>query len=167
MRVRSITIIVVALALCSAVNGTCQGSPPPSKTLKTPLLYRNATYGFCLALPANWAGFKVLTDRWSGAAVGGESGPKLVIRNPRWTDESPHEDIPILVFTPAQRRAVYSGEFNLSAAPFGPSELGRNRKYVFGLPPRFAMYDDAIGADEVLRLLNHFQAPCSTRHPND
>lgn len=125
MRVRSIAIIVVALALCSAANGTCQGSPPPSKPLKTPLVYRNIEYGFCLALPANWAGFKVLTDRWSGAAVGGESGPKLVIRNPRWTDEDPYEDIPILVFTPAQWRAVDSGEFNVSAAPFGPSELGR------------------------------------------
>jgi hypothetical protein len=164
MCVRSIAIIVLALELCSADRGTCQGSQPPSKTLKTPLLYRNARFGFCLALPENWAGFKVLTDRWSGDSANGESGPKFVIRNPRWTDENPYEDIPILVFTPAQWRAVDSGEFNISAAPFGPSELGRNRKYVFGLPPRFAMYDDAIGADEVLQLLKQksFQVSCST-----
>jgi hypothetical protein len=110
--VRSIAIIVVALALCSDVNGTCQGFPPPFKTLKPALLYRNARYGFCLALPANSAGYKVLTDRWSGDAIGGESRPKLVIRNPRWADENPYEDIPIQVFTPAQWLAVYSGEFN-------------------------------------------------------
>ena len=67
MCVRSIAIIVLALALSSAVSGTCQGSPPSSKTLKTPLVYRNAKYGFCLALPAGWAGFKVLTDLERGA----------------------------------------------------------------------------------------------------
>jgi hypothetical protein len=149
--------------LCSAVSGTCQGSPPPSKTLKTPLVYRNAEYGFCLALPAGWAGFKVLTDPWYGDD-NVESGPKFTIRNPRWTKESPYQDIPILVFTLAQWRAVESGDFNVSAAPIGPNELGRNQRYVFALPPRFAGFDDAIGTDEVLQLLQQkpFQAPCAT-----
>jgi len=163
MCVRPIAIIVLALALCSADRGTCQGSPPPSKTLKTPLLYRNARFGFCLALPAEWVGFKVLTDRWSGDG-NGESGPKLIVRNPRWTQEKPYQDIPILVFTLAQWRAIENGEFNVSAAPIGPGELGRTRKHVFALPPRFAGFDDAIGTDEVLQLLKQksFQVSCST-----
>lgn len=169
MRVRSIAVVVLVLASCSVVSCVSQESPRPAMPLKTPLVYRNTKYGFCLAMPSDWAGFKVLTVRWSGNGNGeNESGPKLLIRNPRWTAENPYEDIPILVFTPAQWRAVDSGEFNISAAPFGPGELGRNRKYVFGLPPRFT-YDDALGAEEVLQLLKQksFQAPCSTRQQAD
>ena len=163
MRVRSIVKVVLALALCSAVGGFCQESLP-AKPLKTPLVYRNSKYGFCLALPSDWAGFKVLSVRWSGNGKDGESGPRLVIRNPRWTVEKPYQDIPILVFTPAQWRSIENGEFNVSAAPIGPRELGRNRKHVFALPPRFAGFDDAVGTDEVLQLLKQksFQASCST-----
>lgn len=170
MRVRSIAIVVLVLALCSVVSGACQESPRPAKSLKTPLVYRNTKYGFCLALPSGWAGFKVLTIRWNGSGNGvSESGPKLVIRNPGWTKKKPYQDIPILVFTPAQWRAIANGEFNVSAAPIGPAELGRDRKHVFALPPRFAGFDDAVGTDEVLQLLKQksFQAPCSTHQQPD
>ena len=165
MRMRPFAMVVLALALSSAASGVCQDSGSPSKTLKTPLVYRNAEYGFCLALPAGWDGFKVLADHWRGNGNGSEeTGPLLTIRNPRWTEDEPYQDIPILVFTFEQWHKVDSGEFNVSAAPVGPSELGRNPKYVFALPPRFAGFDDAIGTDEVLQLLSRtpFQAPCST-----
>ncbi|MGC2612575.1 MAG: hypothetical protein WA354_00985 [Terracidiphilus sp.] len=169
MCVRPIAIVVLALALCSAVSGPCQGSPPPDRTLKTPLVYHNAEYGFCLVLPSDWAGFEVLSVRWGRNGKNGESGPKIVVRSPRWTEKKPHQDIPILVFTPEQWRAIENGEFNVSAAPIGPSELGRTEKYVFALPPRFAGFDDAIGVDEVLQLLKQksFQAQCSTRQRSD
>jgi hypothetical protein len=89
----------------------------------------------------------------------------LIIRNPRWTDDNPYQDIPILVFTSAQWRDVDSGEFSVSAAPYGPGELGRNSKYVFALPPRFAGFNDDLGTEEVLQLLsqNPFHAPCTIR----
>jgi hypothetical protein len=118
-----------------------------------------------VALPASWNGFNVLTERWSGDGKGSESGPKLIIRNPRWSEEKPYQDIPILVFTPAQWGAVDSGELNVSAAPIRPSELGRNQKYVFAIPPRFAGFDDAIGTHEGLQLFQQkpFQAPCAAR----
>jgi hypothetical protein len=169
MRVRSIGKIVLALALCFGVNGFGEETQRPAKSLKTPLIYRNAKYGFCLALPSDWAGFKVLGVRWSGNGKAGESGPRLVLRNPRWTGKKPYQDIPILVFTPAQWRAIANGEFNVSAAPIGPSELGRDGKHVFALPPRFAGFDDAVGSDEVLQLLKQksFQAACSTRQQAD
>ena len=165
MCVRSIATVALALALSS--GGICQGPPPSPKTLKTPLVYRNVEYGFCLPLPTDWVGFKVLTERWSGGLSGDKSGPKFIIRNPRWTEEQPYQDIPILVFTPAQWRAVDSGEFNVSPAPYGPSEVGRNRKYVFAVPPRFTGYDDAIGVKEALQALDHFQAPCTIRRQHD
>jgi hypothetical protein len=169
MRIRSIAIVALALALCSAAGNAYQESLPFAKTLKTPLAYRSTRYSFCLALPGDWAGFKVLTTRWSGNGKQRESGPKLVIRNPRWTEKNPYQDIPILVFTSAQWRAIENEEFNVSAAPIGPSELGRNKKYVFALPPRFAGFDDAIGTDEVLELLKQkpFESPCSMRQEPD
>jgi len=107
----------------------------------------------------------VLTARWYGDGNGDESGPRLTLRNPRWSEEKPYQDIPILVFTPAQWRAVDSGEFNVSAAPYGPSELGRNRNYVFALPPRYTGFEDVDGMEEVQQLLGQkpFQAPCATR----
>ena len=79
-----------------------------------------------------------------------------------------YQDIPILVFTSAQWRAIENGEFKVSA-PIGPSELGRNRKYVFALPPRFAGFDDAVDTDEVLEFLKRkaFRSPCSTRQQAD
>jgi hypothetical protein len=166
MGVRPFAMVVLAIALSSPVGGTCQDSPRQDKPLQTPLSYLNAEYGFCFALPADWAGFKVLTDRWSGNGSGtSESGPRLTIRNPRWTEYNPYQDIPILVFTPDQWRRVDNGEFDVSAAPIGPSEIGRNQKYVFALPPRFAGFDDAIGTDEVLQLLQQkpFRAPCASR----
>jgi hypothetical protein len=66
MRIRSIAKIVLALALLFAVGGVCQESQLPAKPLKTPLVYRNTKDSFCLALPVDWAGFKVLAVRWKG-----------------------------------------------------------------------------------------------------
>jgi hypothetical protein len=40
----------------------------------------------------------------------------------------------------------------VSAAPFPPGEIGRNRKYVFALPPRFS-YDEPEGVQEVLDIV--------------
>jgi len=51
----------------------------------------------------------------------------------------------------------------VSAAPIGPAELGRNKSYVFALPPRWiGFWADVKGMDEVQTLMNQnpFQAPC-------
>ena len=42
-----------------------------------------------------------------------------------------------MVFTLAQWKALQDLEFSVGAAPIGPSELGRNSKYVFALPARY------------------------------
>jgi hypothetical protein len=170
MRVPPIAAVALVLALCSVARGACGESLFPAKALETRLVYRNTEYGFCFALPADWNGFKVIASRWTGNGNGSsESGPKFIVRNPRWTPKKPYQDIPILVFTPAQWRAIENEEFNVSAAPIGPSELGRNSKYVFALPPRFAGFDDAVGTAEVLELLQQkpFEAPCSKRPKPD
>ena len=57
-----------------------------------------------------------------------------------------------MVFTPAQWRSVRQEKFLVSAAPFGPGELGRNSKYVFALPPRYD-YSFPPGYEEVEEIM--------------
>src|SRR5512135_1880815 len=120
--------------------------------------YRNEQYGLLVSLPDDWRGFSVLTetksitDVNSGATVG--SFVELKLRNPKWTSANPYEDLPIMVFTPDQWAHVANGEWNVSAAPFPPSELTRNSKFVFGLPPRYN-YDFAQGWEQVQQLVDN------------
>lgn len=109
-----------------------------------PIVYKNAQYGFSFSLPESWKGYKVITDKWEGLAIGGaqgeavvESGPMISIRHPQWTAENPRQDIPIMVFTMSQWNSLLQNKFHIGAAPIGPSELGRNTEYVFALPARY------------------------------
>jgi len=114
------------------------------------VVYRNAQYGFCVDLPARWAGYEVIEEKWeSGTASGGApaSGLKLRFRSPRWTKDDPREDIPILVFTTAQWRLVQKEKLIVSAAPIGPQALAQSESYVFALPPRWN-YDNLPGLDD-------------------
>ena len=81
-----------------------------------------------------------------------ETGPKLLIRNPQWTENVHYEDIPVLVFTIAQWNAYKAEDFAVSAAPILASELGRNNKYVFALPPRWD-YDYSKGYQEAQSII--------------
>jgi squalene-hopene/tetraprenyl-beta-curcumene cyclase len=119
------------------------------------VVYRNARYGFCVDLPARWAGYEVIEEKWeSGPASGGApaSGLKLRFRSPRWTKDAPREDIPILVFTTAQWRRVQKEKLIVSAAPIGPQALAQSERYVFALPPRWN-YDSLPGLDDANRIV--------------
>ena len=63
------------------------------------------------------------------------------------------QDIPIMVFTVDQWSALQREEFAVSAAPIGPSELGRNSKYVFALPARYN-FSYLTGYEEVEDILS-------------
>lgn len=128
--------------------------------------YRNANYGFCVTLPASWKGYSILTNQWEGSDPSSQNfthGPELRIRHPKWTKENPYEDIPIMIFTHAEWTLVTEEKLIASPAPFPPSELGRNSRYVFALPPRYN-YDLSIGYQEVESLIQHksLHAPCGT-----
>ena len=120
--------------------------------------YRNPKYGFCFTLPGSWAGYSVLTGEWGGGPMSEDKklaqigGPLLRLRHPEWTEDERHEDIPIMVFTRAQWKLAEKGDYSFSAAPIGPSEIGRNAQYVFALPPRYN-YDNATGWEEVADLI--------------
>ena len=107
------------------------------------ILYENTEYGFTFSLPKSWEGYQIVTDSWEGILVDqqqnkiAENGPILSIRHPRWTEKTPRQDIPIMVFTLGQWSSLEKEEFHIGAAPVPPKKLGQNNKYVFALPPRY------------------------------
>jgi hypothetical protein len=124
------------------------------------VVYSNHQYGFTLTLPSDWRGFHVLVCKWEGQKgerLEEESGPLLLIRHPLYTEADPREDFPIMVFTRGQWREVSDSNLDsaliVSAAPFPPGEIGRNRRYVFAFPPRF-LNDVLDGFDEVSTILH-------------
>ena len=120
--------------------------------------YRNAKYGFYVSLPSTWKGCSVIDQTWTGytngpnGQVASEHGPEILIRHPALTTKDPRQDIPVMVFTLAQWNAIQQEKLYVSAAPIGPSELGRNSTYVFGLPPRYN-YAYITGLEEVDKIL--------------
>ncbi|MCI1966383.1 MAG: hypothetical protein LKJ17_09695 [Oscillospiraceae bacterium] len=116
----------------------------PILSSTTSVLYSNDQYGLTVTLPQSWGGYTVLTEEWQGYSLVGEqegtitqTGPKILIRHPQWTEETPRQDIPVLVFTPEQWDALGQDQFHIGAAPIGPSELARNSRFVFALPARY------------------------------
>ena len=132
-------------------------SPSPSPVSE----YRNATYGFFIPLPADWQGYSVIVLQWQGTDVATgnvtEHGPKIVLRNPKWTAAAPYEDMPVLVFTPAQWAKVQAETLSLGAAPIGPSLLGQNSKYILALPARYN-FDYNTGFEEVDTIVHSLKA---------
>lgn len=150
-------VLVIVLAVSGWAQQTQpaiqkhQDAPKPARTIE----YKNTNYGFSLSMPESWEGYRVLWSEWEGNVVGDDGnvahvfrGPRLEIRHPKWTQQTPHEDMPIMIFTIAQ----WNEGPIVSAAPFGPTELGRNRKYVFAVPPRWD-YNFSEGYEEAEKIL--------------
>jgi hypothetical protein len=119
-------------------------------TNKTSIIYKNTDYGFNFSLPASWQGYSIIKEEWQGNMLtdkAKQSGPKLIIRNPKWTESVHYEDLPILVFTITQWNSYLKEDFAVSAAPILASELARNNVYVFALPPRWD-FDYSLGYEE-------------------
>lgn len=177
-----LAVIIIALAVVSYFFYTPNNDVPivdvpnsnngntnnaTSTVSSTTIVYRNSDYGFNFTLPISWTGYTVVNNKWIGnsavvtTATNTQTGPKLLIRHPKWTAAAPYEDIPVLVFTIAQWNMYRAEGFNISAAPMQASELGRNNKYVFALPPRWDFdysinFKDAedIIASKPLRVFN-------------
>ena len=114
------------------------------------IVYKNTDYGFTFSLPASWQGYSIVTSTWQGNALKNTvapTGPKLIIRNPKWTASAHYEDIPILIFTISEWNEYLAEDFAVSAAPIQARELARNDTYVFALPPRWD-FDYSLGYKE-------------------
>jgi hypothetical protein len=135
-----------------------QATAPAKSVATSSVTYTNRKYGFRFVLPSSWKGFSIITGQWTGTPVNGSSSAKadhgleLSIRHPLWTKANPRQDIPIMTFTLKQWKFVSQETLAVSAAPFGPSELGRNSRYVFALPPRYN-YAYPEGYEEVEKII--------------
>ena len=121
------------------------------------IIYKNDTFGFSITLPQDWQGYKIVEDEWYGYTIGEEDAEKtgliILIRHPRWSEQIPRQDIPIMIFTIEEWQSLENEEFHIGAAPISPSEIGRNNKYVFALPARYN-YAFLPGYEEVEEILN-------------
>ena len=128
----------------------------------TPLDYKNYTYGFEIKFPNSWMRYQTMMEFWDGVSVNDGSvkykGPKIVFRNPNWTETKPWQDIPVMIFTKEQWKLAESEDMAVSAAPIGPSKLGENKNYVFALPPRWVGFTDTLGQDEAQNITKSFVA---------
>jgi hypothetical protein len=122
------------------------------------LVYDNKDYGFYFTLPKSWIGYSVIEGKWEGLSLTeskeNQSGPIIYIRHPEWTEKTPRQDIPIMVFTQDQWKSLNNMEFSVGAAPIGPSKLGENTTYVFALPARYN-YEFMTGFEEVEEILEN------------
>ena len=123
--------------------------------------YQNEKYGFEMKFPQSWKGYKVFEELWNGTTLDSNSveyeGPKIVIRNPKWSEDKIWQDIPILVFTKDEWRLIEADNLNIFAAPIAPEKLENNNKYVFALPPRWIGFTDALGQDEAQKIVETFK----------
>lgn len=114
-------------------------------------IYDNPEYGLKVSLPDSWKGYSVVSSVWNGNPLLPDSssqiGPKLLFRHPLWTDTLHYQDIPILVFTLRQWESYQAEDFAVSAAPISATEVARNNRYVFALPPRWD-FDYSKGYEE-------------------
>jgi len=119
--------------------------------------YKDKKYRFVFSLPASWKGYRTETGTWNAYVretdpVQTEFGALITIVHPLWTQSSPRQDITILVFTVEQWSLVEQKRLVIGTQEAVPSELGRNAKYVFGLPYHFAD-GKTLGAEEVRRIV--------------
>jgi beta-lactamase regulating signal transducer with metallopeptidase domain len=143
------------------VTPTPTQSKSSSSADSNSIMYTNTQYGFQFSLPESWKDYSIVNSKWEGLAMDEksasekvvETGPLISIRDPKWTAQTPRQDIPIMLFTLSQWNSLQQGVFNIGAAPIGPSELGRNDKYVFALPARYN-YSFPPGYEEVDMILN-------------
>lgn len=137
----------------------------PSDNIPAPV-YRNEAFGFSIALPESWRGFTVNHIKEDIYDVTGatttnngvvDSFQLIELHHPLSTATNPREKMPIMVFTLTQWAHIQDQEWSVGAAPFPPSELGRNSVYVLALPARYN-YDFKEGWEEVDVLVHTLQA---------
>lgn len=123
-------------------------------------MYSNNEYGFSVALPASWKNFSIIKGTWESNPIDNEieTGEIINIRNPKWSEEDPTQDIPVMVFTYEQWNKIDNDQLHIGAAPINPSLLLRTSKYYFALPARynFGMLKGYEEVDTIVTDRNNF-----------
>ncbi len=162
-----IVLIAVAIAIAAMIyapeetppkNVAPQVQQPATAEGTNAVIYTNNDFHFSVTLPPEWKGFTIVKNTWLGQAIGDTgdipftSGPLISVRDPRWTNDAPRQDIPIMIFTLKQWDEMKAEQYHIGAAPIPPSELGRNADYVFALPARYN-FAFPPGYEEVQRII--------------
>jgi hypothetical protein len=164
-----VALFLVVLSTPVLAQVTDETHKKPVK-ISTPIEYQNTEYGFCMKLPADWKGYSITNDSWSGKFVETQeatNGPEVTLVNPASKPDDPYQNIPIMIFTKVQWERVEKEDIAVSAAPIGPSLIGHNDKYYFALPPRWIGFTDVKGWKEVEDLMYNsgsFEASCQQKN---
>ncbi len=153
---REITLKISSLDNKWVITGAKLGNY--EEVAETSVVYRNEEYGFNFSLPESWKGYTIQNDLWKGTSLTDENkdqtGSIIYIRHPQWTKDNPRQDIPVMVLTPEQWKAVQDEKLAIGAAPIPPKKLGENSKYVFALPARYN-FEFLTGYEEVEKILEN------------
>ena len=144
-------LLPLSLSVSVLLESHVRATPTIPSNSHSSIVYVNREYGFRFSLPKKWKRYSVTVRRTEGD-FGKVMPAYITIRNPSWTRQDPHEDIPVMVFAIDAWPNVANGTTSVSAAPFPPQELSRNKRYVFALPPRYN-YDFSIGWEEVEKIM--------------
>jgi hypothetical protein len=155
---RPMKLLFFAISLSfPAVSSAGPGAPATTQPgAEKKVVYTNHQYGFKFFLPESWRGFTVEEVQWDGQINETrrmERGPEIVIHHPLDREDNPRQYIPIMVLTHCQWREIDDNSLVVSAAPYPPGEIGRNRKFVFAIPPRYTS-EDLDGVEEVVSIFS-------------
>jgi hypothetical protein len=124
-------------------------------------IYKNEEHGFELNLLDSWKDYSIVADFWTGQLLDGSQkqiqGPKIIIENPKNTENQCWQNLPILIFTKPEWTLIEQENLSVSAAPIGPQKIGENQNYVFALPPRWIGFTDCLGQDEAQEIIKTFK----------
>lgn len=143
-----ILLLIIAFSVFTRFNKENNIGFPVNNNLIS--LYKNFEYGFTLNIPKTWEGYTEFKTPIKLLDKGDVLGYTVTIRYPKWKENAQTMDIPIQVFTLDQWKKWEANNFEgyPTAAPIGPTERGRNSKYVFATSPRYN-YSFATGWEEV------------------
>lgn len=155
-----IIILLAVVVILALVVSVFYFWPKPVNTAPLPKIkssvYQNDTYGFNIIFSPEWEGYTIIRGNWMGTLLkdsGTVTGPMITFRNLNWKEADHWQDIPIMVFTPEVWKLIENEEISLGAAPIGPSEIGRNSKYIFATPARWYGFTSDKGQDEAVAIV--------------
>lgn len=161
--------ILLLIGICLILGFLFYGKPksvqaPASDVLNQETsfeVYKNDTYGFEMTFPITWKNYSAIKGYWQGNFTkeqGMAVGPMLTFRNPNWKENEHWQDIPVMIFAYDAWELVEKEEISLGAAPVGPSEIGRNAKWIFATPARWYGFTSDKGQEEAVAIVKTFKA---------
>ncbi|MHB1316946.1 MAG: hypothetical protein ACYCZW_03810 [Minisyncoccota bacterium] len=146
-----LAVFIIILGFVYFLKKDSPTNTPPVITTSTDVVYKNTEYGFTLELPKDWKDYTLVPSTV-------QFGEAITLRHPLWTEENKYMDIPIVIYPIEQWQTWEKNNFEgyPTAAPIGPTERGRNNKYVFATAPRYN-YSFGLGFETVEEIIKNLK----------